>query len=348
MIQDVDETLRRFLASELSEIPGCPIRKPEQITFDPPHFSEEWRDAPARVNLYLFELTENPRLREAAFQRTGRPGDSVRGVKRAPIHLDLGYLVTTYAHASPVQEHRLLSEVLTVFLRFPVIPSEFLTGEYHGECAGAIACQAAQSGTIGRHDLLLLWQALGGKHRPGLPLAVTAKCDPFENRLTQVVRRLVIGMQQNAKRGGRQLSLESGTVRLSLAGVVVHVDSEEPIEGALLTIGGRTESARSDANGFFYFTNLPEGELRLEIQKKGFGEIELPVEALNDLNWEAIEPIVVAMRPAPPNVEHREQTIPGNLNNKQGQQKRRQISPKIEIVDQAVTEVEIREPKDGI
>jgi hypothetical protein len=129
MITDVDDTLCKLLATELSFMPGCPVFTADQITFDPPTEAAAAQDGEARVNLYLCDLRENLDLREETmrFVRSTKE-EAVGGQRRAPVRMDLAYLVTVHAGNDPATEHRLLSDVLSVLLRYLAVPSRFLMG----------------------------------------------------------------------------------------------------------------------------------------------------------------------------------------------------------------------------
>ena len=302
MIQDVDETLRQFLGAELASIPGCTINKTEQITFEHPSLADDPDRPPTRVNLFLYDVRENSSLRESSFHRTGRPGDLERGVKPPPVHLDLSYLVTAYSQSFAPQEHRLLAEVLGAFLRNPVIPSSNYVGEYFGQPSGAIINHIAQPESLGKHDLILLWQAIGGKLRASLPLVITAKYDPFESRHTKIVRELVLNFAAESLLGDPFGSPETKRIRISIAGVVVSRETEEPIEGAHLRLEGLDRSARTDANGVFSFLNIPVGAYTLHIKKEGYLLQETATKACN-AEGGIPDPIVISLHLQPENLE---------------------------------------------
>src|SRR5689334_5394129 len=98
MITDVDETLRRLLTAELGRIPGCPVYEAEQISFEPPTEADAAQDGEARVNLYLADLRENLDLRDESLPIIkGALAEMKAGLRRAPVRMDLTYLVTVHA-----------------------------------------------------------------------------------------------------------------------------------------------------------------------------------------------------------------------------------------------------------
>ena len=92
MIDDLDEALRDLLVREL------PIRNNEvDITFDQPKRDWAARLSRPTLNLYLYDLRENLKLRREASQREiERRPSSVISLRPA-IRMDLNYLVTAWA-----------------------------------------------------------------------------------------------------------------------------------------------------------------------------------------------------------------------------------------------------------
>src|SRR5471032_142163 len=110
MIQDVDETLKELLVQkvpiDLSVI---------DITFDTP--TKDWSAAVTKptINLFLYEVRENLELRssERTFIRNGNTAVE----SRAPVRVDLAYLITVWT-TDISDEHQLLGRVLAALLQF--------------------------------------------------------------------------------------------------------------------------------------------------------------------------------------------------------------------------------------
>lgn len=129
MIADLDETLKRLLVSEL------PVKNGEiDIQFDQP--KREWSSRLTRptINLFLYDLRENPALRQHAWERLPPNGNGEnQGVhKRTPMRVDCLYMLTTWAN-EPDDEHRLLARSLTALFRFPILPRERLVGSLEAQ-----------------------------------------------------------------------------------------------------------------------------------------------------------------------------------------------------------------------
>jgi hypothetical protein len=296
MIQDIDETLRRLLAAELIRTPGCPVRDREQITFDPPAEAEALRDGEARVNLYLHDLRENVELRDESYHLLRKPEEGLAGKRRGPVRLDVSYLVTVYAGDDPGSEHRLLADVLGVFLRCLATPVEHLAGALEGKGSNALLLEVAQPDHLANLDPPALWQSLGGKLRPALSLVVTAPFDPFDTKWTRVVREALLGSGPAPTAGMAGAPVPRSAARVSAAGIVLDGDSEAPIEGAAVRVAGRPEETETDERGFFCLMNLPPGAHTLNLWKRGFGRVEHAVEAPSPGRADQVQPTVIALR----------------------------------------------------
>ena len=273
MIQDVDETLRGLLASELQKFPGSPIQSSEQIVFGPPG---EVKKGVAQINLFLHNVCENTALREEPFRYARKPDSVIAERRRPPVRLNLAYLVTAHA-ADNATEHRLLIETLGALLRFPTIPIEYRKGALQRDEASSLFMTVAQPENAAHSDAAQLWQAIGGPMRPALGLVVTAPYDPFEAVPNRVVLEAIIGTGQGVPPDGPQQPLDRFGTRVSAAGVVWDRQQNKPLEGVLLHLKDRDESARSDKRGFFYFLNLPEGPQVLTAERRGYQSREIAV-----------------------------------------------------------------------
>lgn len=296
MIQDVDKSLWRLLAEELPKVPGCAVKGGDQVTFDTPAVAEAADRPKVRVNLFLHDLRENLAQRDMSFHLTRRAGEDAVGVKRAPVRLDLSYLVTCHAGDDTAQEHRLLADVLGVLLRNPAVPEALLVGALEGRGPNALPLSVAQPDHTAFHDPPALWQSLGGKLRPALSLLTTASFDPFETRWTRVVREAVIGLGQGTPPDGPRRPLDMTAVRVSAAGVVTDTDGEKALAGVAVSVDGRDETALTDERGFFSILNLPPGPHTLRFRRRGFGGGEVRSVAPPPGQPNLLEPSVVALR----------------------------------------------------
>lgn len=296
MIQDIDETLRRLLVAELGRVPGCPVRDPEQITFEPPAAAEAVRDGEAHVNLYLHDLRENVEMRDESFRVLRKPEEGMAGRRRGPVRLNVSYLVTVYASEDTAAEHRLLAEVLGVFLRCLVAPVEHLAGILEGQGPHTLLLEVAQPDHLANMDPPGLWQAMGGKLRPALSLVATAPFDPFDTKWIRVVREAILGMGPTPTAAMAGAPVPNSAARVSAAGIVLDQENEQPVVDAEVSVQGRGEQACTDERGFFCLTNLPSGGQTLSVRGRGYQRAEQHIEAPAPGRTDQLRPTVIALR----------------------------------------------------
>jgi hypothetical protein len=164
MIQDVDEALRMLVRREA--LPGTDV----DVAFDAP--TRDWssrRNAPT-VDLYLYDIREDLQRREVMWQAIRDSEGFVTNRQPPPRHYKLSYLVTAWTQR-PEDEHRLLSAVLTCFVRHERLPEEVLTGSLVGDYPvfATIALPPPSD-----RPLSDVWSALGGELKPSLDLVVIA------------------------------------------------------------------------------------------------------------------------------------------------------------------------------
>ena len=170
MIQDVDESLRALVKKDA--LNGSKA----EVAFDAP--TKDWasrRNTPT-VDLYLYDIREDLEQREVMWEDV-RDGKYVKERRPPPRRFKLSYLVTAWTQR-PEDEHRLLSALLSCFLRHPIMPADALNGalvEARQPIMLNIALPPPQDRSISD-----VWSALGGELKPSLDLVVNA---PFDVRV---------------------------------------------------------------------------------------------------------------------------------------------------------------------
>jgi hypothetical protein len=168
MIQDVDESLRALVKRDA--LNGSKA----EIAFDAP--TKEWssrRNTPT-VDLYLYDIREDLEQREVMWEDIRNDAGIVKERRPPPRRFKLSYLVTAWTQR-PEDEHRLLSSLLSCFLRHPTMPADALSGaltDARQPILLNIALPPPQDRSISD-----VWSALGGELKPSLDLIVNA---PFE------------------------------------------------------------------------------------------------------------------------------------------------------------------------
>ena len=156
MIQEIDHALRALIRAEAF------ADRDVEVVFDAP--TKEWagrRNAPT-VDVYLYDIREDMRRRARGVENEYDGNGRIIGRHLPPRHFKLSYLVTAWTQR-PEDEHRLLSALLTCFLRHDAIPAELL---------------ASPLSDLG------LPVPLGGELKPSLDVVVTAPTDTGQRRET--------------------------------------------------------------------------------------------------------------------------------------------------------------------
>jgi hypothetical protein len=151
MIEDVSETLRgilqqRWLPRELLD---------SQIVFDQP--ADGFKPTRTTIDLFLYELRENHHTR----------------VDEKTLPLACTYLVTAWpvdGQELALKEHRLLSEVLQVFMGYSTIPTQLLKGRLVSQDPLPQLLVMRRDSTTNFSEF---WSSLGSKPKPSLTVTVT-------------------------------------------------------------------------------------------------------------------------------------------------------------------------------
>ncbi len=262
MIADVDEVLRKLLIREI-EIKDNEV----DIQFDQP--KREWsaRLSKPTLNLFLFDIRENLRLRGSEqYFIINRP-DGTSEARRNPVRMDLRYLLTAWAKEAE-DEHLLLSSALMALLRNPFLPVELFTERLKPQphpCPIEVATFPPEAGPVDKFTEI--WGVLDNEMRPGVIVTVTISVDPYKPQTFSQVRSREMRFLQDSGIGKpadqikvtKKLSkkywvvsgvLKSQKYNLSTLSLML-VEKQEPVE---LREGGR-----------FALQRLSEGEYHLDI-----------------------------------------------------------------------------------
>jgi hypothetical protein len=165
MIHDVDQLLEEIVRRDA--LNGSAV----ELVFDAP--TKDWvarRSAPA-VDLYLYDIREDLDRRVPVWEDSRDDGGKVTDRRQPPRRFRLAYLVTAWTQR-PEDEHRLLSALLSCFLRNAMIKANELDGTL-AEADLPLYIDVAQPPTQDR-SLADVWSALGGELKPSLDVVVIA------------------------------------------------------------------------------------------------------------------------------------------------------------------------------
>lgn len=170
MIRDLDATLEAFLVTYAE--PNSALAQ-AAIRFDLP--DAEWRAdlEVLTVNCYLHDVRENREMRttEMYVQRTA---DGTRAVRRQPpVRIDCAYCISAWSPATEnavLEEHRVLSQVLALLLKYPRIPADVLRGSLTQQLPPYPTVIAAPNGLMNPPEF---WGALDQPLKPSLNYVIT-------------------------------------------------------------------------------------------------------------------------------------------------------------------------------
>jgi hypothetical protein len=173
VIPEVDSALRTLISREAVAGEGV------DVVFDAP--TKDWasrRNAPT-IDVYLYDIREDLRRRERGVINE-YDGTVVVARHLPPRHFKLSYLITAWTQR-PEDEHRLLSELLSCFLRHDAFPTDLLEGDL-AELGLPVAVTIALPPPEDR-SFADVWSALGGELKPSLDVVVSAPTDTGQRRL---------------------------------------------------------------------------------------------------------------------------------------------------------------------
>ena len=250
-LADLDELLRGLLQRELEAVPMTGV----DITFDAPtrERTSTWR-LPA-VNLFLYDLREAAAPRDRSWHQ--RDDGTAAVLERSPLRLSCTFSITAWTR-DVVDEHQLLSQVLSVLLAYPVLPGSMLPPSLQvGSPPVGLATRVGQAKEEGRADF---WSAIGSPYKVSLEYMVTILCVAGQARERG---RRVAGTSVSELAGGPDgaahgtLYAQGGTVLDAVGNGVAGAWVVLPSVGPWTTTG---------ADGRFVFSAGPAGEHALLVR----------------------------------------------------------------------------------
>ena len=166
MLNDLDKSLKKILASEVSALAE------ERIYFDTP--DEKFAPSTPAIDLFLYDVRENRDLRSNEWQVERHNGVVTR--QPPSVRVDCSYLITAWA-GDVASEHDLLGRVMKALLRHPTLPSPVLQGSLAQQTL-PLPATSLQPGRL--QSMAEFWQALGGKPKATLHYTVTISVDTHE------------------------------------------------------------------------------------------------------------------------------------------------------------------------
>lgn len=249
MLADLDETLQALLKSELETHGFDGV----DIAFEAP--SRDWSSQLSQptVSLFLYDIRESADHRPVDWQETRANGRA--SVQRPPKIMEATYAVTAWTQAIQ-DEHRLLSQVLQVFVAYPQLPVDRLHGRLQ-ELAKKFPVNAsiAQPKADGKADF---WSAVGGSYKPSLDYVVHMACESgtaYERGPEVRTQSLRLGSIDGPARTITEYHRFGGKVA---------APDGEPLKDVWVTIPELGLWTASGPNGHFRFDKIPAGSFELQ------------------------------------------------------------------------------------
>jgi len=276
MLADLDETLRGMLKGELERHGFEGI----EIAFDAP--SREWSgqlSAPA-VNLFLYDLRESEEQRPSSPTRR-RVGDEWIEAP-PPLVMEISYAITAWAQAVE-DEHRLLSQVLSLLYAYPTLPEDMLNSRLgNGSQPLSITAKVGQA----KGDKADFWTAVGGQYKASLDYVVRLSVESGVRRQVPQVRTQTI----------RTRLLDgppAAVVEMHRTGGTVEGADGEPLGNVWVTLPDLGRWTSTGPDGRFRFDRLNAGRHRLLARaadgREAAAELDVPG-ALLDLVLDGAKP----------------------------------------------------------
>jgi len=169
MISEVDSALDALVRRDA--LNGSRV----DLEFEAP--TKDWvarRNAPT-ISLYLYDIREDlPRRQIVAEPQRNASSGHVTEHRMPSRRFRLSYLVTAWTQR-PEDEHRLLSALLSVFVRNEIIPRDLTSGSLAASPYPVILSVCLPPPQD--RSLADVWSALGGELKPSLDLVATAPLD---------------------------------------------------------------------------------------------------------------------------------------------------------------------------
>lgn len=168
MIHDVDESIRGLIRREVDD------HGEVEVVFDAP--TKEWaarRNTPT-IDLYLYDVREDMRRRQVGIVDLPNQDGHTTARRQPPRFFKLSYLLTAWTQR-PEDEHRLLSSLLSCFLRNDALPVDVQVGVLADNDV-PLPLTLAMPPPEDR-ALSDVWSALGGELKPSLDLVVVLPWD---------------------------------------------------------------------------------------------------------------------------------------------------------------------------
>ena len=261
MISDVDEALRNLILDSLTV-----SRQNVDIKYDLPN--RDWASRLNRptIDLFLFDIRENLRLRGAEQYRQIPREDGKVEVRRNPVRIDLRYLLSAWTK-DPEDEHLLLSDTLMTLLRNPLIPEKYCSEQMRKQQFPVILDAAVYQPEHGPTEKTSeIWGVIGNDIHAGFIVTVTITVDPYEPLVFTQVSSVSRSLGQTSPDGGRAM-VETGSEKYN-EGFFIRTKKYEP-STLTVVLTERNAALTVDEDYRVQLPTLPAGKYHLDVLYRG-------------------------------------------------------------------------------
>ena len=256
MIDDLSRTLKAVL-QDPSFAAVFPELNAAEIVFDRP--LDPFTPASTTVDVFLYDLRENLELRLNE-PTTITVGNQVV-TSPAALRLACSYLVTAWPVGGadlPLQEHKLLTQVLRVLSHYPIIPASFLQGTLLGQDP-PLPMVTLHPDAL--KNLAEFWSSLGSKLKPSLTVTATISVPVFAD-----VDDYIVYTHSTIYAPGINAPAET---LIQFGGRVIDNNSKA-VSGALVDLLDMGLRETTDDAGQFNFPNVTAGAHSVRALATGF------------------------------------------------------------------------------
>jgi hypothetical protein len=268
VIRDLSTTLRAIL-----DDPALQFDFPElfgaHVLFERPD-STFAPQAPATIDLFLYEVRENAELRDNEERVEHVNGRAL--VRKAPKRFDCSYLVTAWPVSGAdlaLQEHRLLGQALQVLSRYPTLPEAFLQGSLAGQEPAPPMVAAQMDGLQSPAEF---WTAMGNQVRAAFTVTATIAVPVLPDVDGPLVTTLIEGFGVGDTALAQETLYQIGGRVLDGAGGGIASATVDLVKD------GRTLlRARTDAEGRYRLPRVAAGPNDLHVVAVGFQPLDASI-----------------------------------------------------------------------
>jgi hypothetical protein len=220
------------------------------------------------VDLFLYDVRENVDL------RSNEPVIELNGlfkIHRPPLRMACSYLVTAWPVGGaelPLQEHRLLSQVLQVLSRYPTIPGPprtFLKGSLVGQ---EPPLPMVTAWVDPQKNLSEFWTAVGNKLRPSLTVTVTIGMPVFKPEEAEEAPMVItehVRLGERTSPEEEKIKPETLDEFYRIGGQVTD-SSNAPVAEAAVTLIELNRTTKTGADGRYSLGKIASGTYTLRVQ----------------------------------------------------------------------------------